>query len=159
MVVLIAEFYCSSIPKSVKNQRIMVVRPYTSIKTKYIAKYVRNTLLSCKQTSQKRFSVDINGSPRHLNIVSDFHTWSFSFVYKLKTINLSKWVIEYSLPHILLISSYIITFTNKALILSLFWKRQTSYFPAKKNPQWTHMVGKTHCDMTAIVSQTWKFWI
>jgi len=38
-------------------------------------------------------------------------------------------VIEYSLPRISFLSSYIIT--NKTLILSLFCKRQSSYFPAK----------------------------
>jgi len=38
-------------------------------------------------------------------------------------------VIEYSLPRISFISSYIIT--NKALILSLFCKRRSSYFPQK----------------------------
>jgi len=37
-------------------------------------------------------------------------------------------VIEYSLPHISVISSYIIA--NKTLILSLFCKRRSSYFPA-----------------------------
>jgi len=44
-------------------------------------------------------------------------------------------VIEYSLPHISLISSYIIT--NKTLILSLFCKRRSSYFPAKKPRMWS----------------------
>jgi len=40
-------------------------------------------------------------------------------------------VIEYSLPHISIISSYIIA--NKTLILSLFCRRRSSYFPTK-NP-------------------------
>ena len=38
-------------------------------------------------------------------------------------------VIEYSLPHISFISSYIIT--NKTLILSIFCKRRSSYVSAK----------------------------
>ena len=63
----------------------------------------------------------------------------------------SKMVIQYSLPRISLISSYIIT--NKALILSIFWKQRSSYFPAKKIP---HKVRKTEIN-TAIVSHTCKF--
>jgi len=42
--------------------------------------------------------------------------------------------IEYSLPRISLISSYIIT--NKTLILSLFCQRRSSYFPTKTHT-WT----------------------
>ena len=78
-------------------------------------------------------------------------TWSFRYAYKLKTIYSSKMVIQYSLPRISLISSYIIT--NKALILSIFWKQRSSYFPAKKIP---HKVRKTEIN-TAIVSHTCKF--
>ena len=59
--------------------------------------------------------------------MSDFHTWSFRFIYKLKPIYSSKMVIEHSFQCISLISSYIIT--NKPLILSLFCKRGLSYFP------------------------------
>ena len=60
-----------------------------------------------------------HGSPRHLNtcIISDFHTWSFRFVYKVLPIYTSKMVIEHSFQRISLISSYIIT--NKTLILKL----------------------------------------
>ena len=79
------------------------------------------------------------------------YMWSFRYVYKLKTIYSSKMVIQYSLPRISLISSYIIT--NKALILSIFWKQRLSYFPAKKIP---HKVRKTEIN-TAIVSHTCKF--
>ena len=55
-------------------------------------------------------------------------------------------VIEYHLPRISFISGYIIT--NKTLILYLFCKRRSSYFPKK-----THVVGKIEIN-TAIVSQT-----
>jgi len=41
----------SSIKKSGKTQRIIVVRQYMSIKAN-IAKYIRNTLLSHKQTAE-----------------------------------------------------------------------------------------------------------
>ena len=57
-------------------------------------------------------------------------------------------VIEYSLQRILLISSYIIA--NKTLILSLFCKRRSSYFPAKKS---VRGVEKAEIN-TVIVSQT-----
>jgi len=59
--------------------------------------------------------------------------------------------IEYSLPRISVISSYIIA--NKTVILSLFCKRLSSYFPAKKRT-WSNKN-----EINAIVSQTWKFWI
>ena len=42
-------------------------------KSKYIAKYIRNTLFSRKQILKKT-AFDTKDSPRHLNIVSDFHT-------------------------------------------------------------------------------------
>ena len=85
-----------------------------------------------------------HGRPRHLNtcVMSDFYTWSFRFVNKLKPMYSSKMVIEHSFQHISLISSYINT--NKTLILSLFCKRRLSYFPVKN----THG-GKDwdlHCD-------------
>ena len=48
----------------------------------YIAKYIRNTLLSCKQTFEEAFNTI--GSPRHLNIVLDFHTCSFRYFHELK---------------------------------------------------------------------------
>ena len=83
MIVLVARFQ-----KSVKTQIIMVVRPYTSMK-EIIAKYIRNTLLSRKQTAKIKRST--------LTLVRD---------------------IEYSLPRISVISSYIIA--NKTLIRSLF---------------------------------------
>ena len=100
----------------------MEMRPYTSIKA--------NILLNVSEIScyLKKKTFETNGSPRHLHIVSNFHTWSSRFVYKLKTIYSSKMVIEYSLPRISLISSYILT--NKALILSIFWKRWSLDFPA-----------------------------
>jgi len=55
-------------------------------------------------------------------------------------------VIEYSLPRISFISSYIIA--NKTLILYLCCKRRS----------WSHMVKKKEIN-TAIVYQTWKSWI
>ena len=62
------------------------------------------------------------GSPRHLNtcIMSDFHTWYFRFVYKLKPMYSFKMVIEHSFQRISLISNYIIT--NKTWIISLSCK-------------------------------------
>ena len=57
-------------------------------------------------------------------------------------------IIEHSLPRILGISSHIIA--NKTLILSLFCKRRSSYFPAKKTSTWS----KENEINTAIVSQT-----
>jgi len=50
----------------------------------YIAKYIRNTLLFRKQTFKK--AIDTYGSPRHLNIVSDFHTCSFRFFTSLNNL-------------------------------------------------------------------------
>jgi len=64
----------------------------------YIANSIRNTLLSRNQTFKKAF--DTYDNPRHLNVVSDFHTLSF---HKLK--QPSKMVIEYSLPRTSFISS------------------------------------------------------
>ena len=63
----------SSIPKKkhFKTQLMFMVVP------SYIAKYIRITLLCRKQTLKRTFNT--NGSPRHLNIVSDFHTCSFRF--------------------------------------------------------------------------------
>ena len=55
----------------------------------YIAIFIRNTLLSFKQ---KAF--DTNGSPRHINIVSDFHTCSFSLFHKLKQFIYLKWLLN-----------------------------------------------------------------
>jgi len=47
----------------------------------------------------------------------------------------SKMVIAYSLPRISVISSHIIAY--KTVILSLFCKRGSSYFPAKKTLTWS----------------------
>ena len=42
-------------------------------KSKLLLNYIRNSLLSRKQTLKKK-AFDTNSIPRHLNIVSDFHT-------------------------------------------------------------------------------------
>ena len=84
-----------------------------------------------------------------LTVVRDTYILCRTFIHYF--LSSSKLVIEYSLPRISLISSYIIT--NKALILSIFWKQRSSYFPAKKIP---HKVRKTEIN-TAIVSHTCKF--
>ena len=72
-----------------------------------------------------------HGRPRHLNtcVISDFYTWSFRFVNKLKPMYSSKMVIEHSFQRISLISSY--NTTKNPLILSLFCKRGLSYFSAR----------------------------
>ena len=44
------------------------------------------------QTTLKKNSAQ-HGSPRHLNIMSDFHTWFFRFVYNLNLFYSSKMVI------------------------------------------------------------------
>ena len=75
----------------------------------YIAKYFRNTLLSGKQTLKKPFNT--NGSPRHLNIVSDFHTCSFHFFTSLNNHLKQLLNILYHVPH-----SYLVI-SNKTLIL------------------------------------------
>ena len=137
--------------KPVKTQRIMELRPYTSIKAKTL---LNMSGIPCYLVNKRRENAfDINGSPRYLNIVTDFHEYViFSLCLQAWTMYSSEMVIEYSLPRISPISSYIIT--HKALILSLFWKRRSSYFPAKKNP---HVVGKT--DINTAIVETWKFWI
>jgi len=63
-------------------------------------------------------------------------------------------VIEYSLPRISIISSYINT--NKTLIIFLFCKLRPSYFPPQKK---TTCVVREIKINTAIAFQTWKFWI
>ena len=47
------------------------------------AKYIRNTLLSRKPKFKKSVG---HGSPRHLDIVSDFHTCSFRFFTSLNNL-------------------------------------------------------------------------
>jgi len=62
----------SSIPKWRQNSKNYGGAALYKYKSKYIAKYFRNTLLSCKLTAKKTF--DNNSSPSELNIVSNFHT-------------------------------------------------------------------------------------
>ena len=62
----------SSIPKWRQNSKNYGGAAIKEYKSKYIAKYIRNTLLSRKLTAKKAF--DTNGSPSELNIVSNFHT-------------------------------------------------------------------------------------
>ena len=66
----------NSIKKPVKT-RIMVVRPYTCIKANKLLNISEIPLLSRKQTLRGKTVFDTYGSPRHLTIVSDFHTLSF----------------------------------------------------------------------------------
>ena len=67
--------------KKCKNSKNYGGAALYKYKSKYIAKYIRNTLLSCKLTAKKTF--DNNSSPGELNIVSNFHTWSFRFYTSL----------------------------------------------------------------------------
>ena len=62
----------SLIPEKRQNSKNDVGAAVYEYKSKYSAKYIRNTLLSCKLTAKKTF--DNNSSPSELNIVSNFHT-------------------------------------------------------------------------------------
>ena len=92
-----------------------------------------------------------HGSPRHLNtcIISDFHTWSFRFVYKVLPIYTSQMVIEHSFQRISLISNYIIT--NKTLIL--YFVNSDCHIFQPKNARHV-VVGKIKMN-TVFISQTW----
>jgi len=63
----------SSVPKDSNSKNYGGAGLYKFI-SKYITKYIRNTLLTCKQTLKKLRSTLMYGNPKHLNIVSDFHT-------------------------------------------------------------------------------------
>ena len=64
----------SSIPEKRQNSKKYGGAAVYEYKSKYAANYIRNTPLSRKQTEK---AVDTNGG--QLNIVSNFHTWSFRF--------------------------------------------------------------------------------
>jgi len=62
----------STIPKKRQNSKNHGGTATYEYKNKYIAKYIRNTLLSHKQTLGKK-----GLSPSQLNIVLNFHTFCF----------------------------------------------------------------------------------
>ena len=130
----------SSIPKKRQNSMFMMVRSY-------LAKYIRNTLLSRKQTFKQAY--DTNGSPRHLNIVSDFHTCSFRFFTSLN--NHLKWLLNI-LCHVP--NSYLVISSQIKHWFFLYFVNVDRHF----FPKIAHLVGKIEIN-TVIVSQTcYYYW-
>jgi len=78
------------------------------LRWEFASVYIRKKLFSRKQTFKKAF--ETNGSPRHLNIVSDFRYVFFSLFHKLKQFINLKWLLNilYHVSHsYLVISSHI----------------------------------------------------